>query len=132
MPETKKGANVILVDNGKILLLLRADGWKTGSWGPPGGETELGETPQQGATRETFEESGLRVRPEDLELLIQRTKHDYGMVYFYITDKFSGEGVKLSHEHSDFAWVDMKRIDELDITFQSEELAIIKKAVLAY
>jgi len=132
MPDTKNGANVILVDNGKILLLLRAGGWKTGSWGPPGGGADKGETPKQTAVRETFEESGLRTKPEDLELLIQRTKHDYGMIYFYITDKFSGKEVKLSWEHNDFAWVDMKKIDELDTTFQPEELAIIKKAVLAY
>ena len=132
MPDTKNGANVILVDNGKILLLLRADGWKTGSWGPPGGHVEKGEASAHGAARETFEESGLRVKPEELELLLQRTKHDYGMVYFYVTDKFSGKEVKLSWEHNDFAWVDMKKIDELDTTFQPEELAIIKKAVLAY
>tara|TARA_Y100000296_G_C4985030_1_gene162579 strand:- start:46 stop:465 length:420 start_codon:yes stop_codon:yes gene_type:complete len=132
MPETKIGANIILVDNGKILLLLRAGGWKTGSWGPPGGGSDKGETPKQTAVRETFEESGLRTKPEDLELLIQRTKHDYGMIYFYITDKFSGKEVKLSHEHSDFVWVDIKKIDELDTTFQPEELALIKKAVLSF
>ena len=132
MPETKIGANVILVKNGKILLLLRVDGWKPNHWGPPGGGADKGETPEQAAVRETFEESGLRVKSGDLELLIQRTKHDFGMVYFYITDKFSGKGVKLSDEHSDFVWVDMKKIDELDTTFQSDELAIIKKAVLSF
>ena len=132
MPDTKSGANVILVDNGKILLLLRKGGWKSGAWGPPGGGVDKGETPKQAAVRETYEESGLRVKPEDLKLLIQRTKHDYGMIYFYITDKFSDRGVALSHEHSGFSWADMKRIDELDTTFQPDELAIIKKAVLAY
>ena len=132
MPETKIGANVILVKNGKILLLLRAGGWKTGSWGPPGGGAERGETPKQAAVRETYEESGLIVKLDDLELLIQRTKHDFGMIYFYITDKFSGKGVSLSWEHSGFSWVDMKRIDELDTTFEPSELAIIKKAVLSF
>jgi len=132
MPETKIGANVVLVDNGKILLLLRSGGWKTGFWGPPGGGADKGETPKQAAVRETFEESGLRIRPDDLKLLIQRTKHDFGMIYFYITDKFSGEGVALSHEHSAFSWVDMKRIDELDTTFQPSELAIIKNYLLSF
>ena len=134
MPDTKMGANIILVRKGKILLLLRSLGWKSGHWGPPGGGVDKGETPKQGAVRETYEESGLRVKAADLELLIQKTKHDFGVVYFYITDKFSGEyrGVRLSHEHKSFSWVDMKRIDEFDTTFEPEELAIIKKAVLAY
>tara|TARA_R110000824_G_scaffold48377_1_gene136637 strand:+ start:51 stop:470 length:420 start_codon:yes stop_codon:yes gene_type:complete len=132
MPATKSGANVILVDNGKILLLLREGGWKSSHWGPPGGGVDKGETPEQAAVRETFEESGLRVKPEDLELLIQRTKHNYGMIYFYITDKFSGKDIKLSYEHSDFAWVDIKKIDEYNTTFEPDELAVIKKAVLSY
>jgi len=132
MPDTKSGANVILVKDGKILLLFRKGGWKSNHWGPPGGGVEKGESPKRAGARETFEESGLRVETKDLKLLIQRTKHDYGMIYFYITDKFSGKGVALSHEHSGFSWVDMKRIDELDTTFQPDELAIIKKAVLAY
>ena len=132
MPATKSGANVILVDNGKILLLFRKGGWKSHHWGPAGGGVEKGESPKRAGARETYEESGLRVETKDLKLLIQRTKHDYGIIYFYITDKFSGEGVKLSWEHSGFSWVDMKRIDELDTTFEPSELAIIKKAVLSY
>lgn len=36
-------------------------------WGAPGGWREPGESPAQGAAREVFEESGLRVRPENLE-----------------------------------------------------------------
>ena len=132
MPDTKSGANVILVKNGKILLLLRGFGWKPNHWGPPGGGVDKGETPEQGAVRETFEESGLRVKPGDLKLLIQRTKHDFGMIYFYITDKFTGDGIVLSNEHKGFTWADMKKIDEYDTTFQPDELAIIKKAVLSY
>ena len=134
VPETKKGSNVVLIKDGKILLLLRSEKstWKPGLWGPPGGHVDSGETSVQAAARETFEESGLMVRPRDLKPLLQRTRHDFGMVYFYITDKFTGEDVKLSWEHNDFVWVDMKRIDELDITFQPDELDIIKKAVLSY
>ena len=134
MPKNKSGANVIIIDKGKILLLLRSDKshWKPRLYGPPGGHLDSGESPKQASVRETFEESGLTLKAADLELLLQRTKHDFGMIYFYITDKFSGEGVKLSWEHSGFSWVDMKRIDELDTTFQPDELAIIKKAVLSF
>ena len=62
MAKTKSGANVILVKDGKILLLLRRLGWKTGYWGPPGGHIDPGETPKQAAVRETFEEAGLRIK----------------------------------------------------------------------
>ena len=131
MPKNKSGANVILIRDGKILLLLRSKGWKTGSWGPPGGHIDAGESPKQAAVREVFEESGLKVHMRDLELLAQRTKHSFGMIYYYITDKFSGKGVALSHEHDGFSWVDMKRIDELDTTFEPDILALVKSALLS-
>ena len=70
MPKNKSGANVILIKNGKVLLLLRSKGWKTGSWGPPGGHIDPGESPKQAAVRETYEESGLTVKVSDLELLV--------------------------------------------------------------
>jgi len=134
MSEIKKGANVILVKDGKILILLRSreSSWKPETWGPPGGHVEKGETPEQAAARETFEETGLKVDPDDLTPLIQKTNHSYGMVYFYTTDKFSGEQVKLSHEHTGFTWVDIDRIGEWDTTLQPDELAVIKKSLLSF
>ena len=55
MVDTKSGANVILVKNGKILLLLRSkkSSWKPDMYGPPGGHVDSGETPVQAAVRET-------------------------------------------------------------------------------
>ena len=133
MSKNKSGANVILVKNGKILLLLRSDKsrWMPGAYGPPGGHLDPGESPKQAAVRETYEESGITVKSSDLELLVQRTKHDFGMIYYYITDKFVGNGVALSHEHKGFSWADWERIQELDTTFEPDVLDLIKKHLLA-
>lgn len=48
---------------GKILLQQRAD---NGFWGLPGGQVELGESVEQSAIREVYEETGLEVRVERL------------------------------------------------------------------
>ena len=127
MAKTKSGANVILVKDGKILLLLRRLGWKTGYWGPPGGHIDPGETPKQAAVRETFEEAGLRIKESDLELVAQITKHDFGMIYYYTTDKFTGKGVALSHEHKSFTWADWEKIEGLDTIFEPDILALIER-----
>ena len=136
MVDTKSGANVILVKNGKILLLLRSkkSRWKPDMYGPPGGHIDSGETPIQAAVRETYEESGLIVKAADLKPLLQRSKHNFGMIYYFITDKFTGDGVgiTLSNEHHGFAWVSMDRIDNYDTIFEPHELAVIKKALLSY
>ena len=51
------GANVIVVDSeNRLLLQLRAD---NNCWGLPGGSMELGESLQEVAKRELFEECGL-------------------------------------------------------------------------
>ena len=127
MAKTKSGANVILVKDGKILLLLRRLGWKTGYWGPPGGHIDAGETPKQAAVRETYEEAGLRIKESDLELVAQRTKHDFGMIYYYTTDKFTGKGIALSHEHKSFTWADWEKIEGLDTIFEPDILALIER-----
>lgn len=51
-------AGVALFDSGKVLLQRRAD---DGSWGLIGGFMELGETVEEAARREVFEETGLTV-----------------------------------------------------------------------
>lgn len=134
MPKNNRGANIILVKDGKILLLLRGEGagFKPHHWGPPGGHVEAGETPKQGAIRETLEESGLSVKPEDLKLLLQRTKYSFGMIYHFITDKFSGDEVVVSFEHDDHAWVSMEELDNYDTVFEPYEIDLIKKVILSF
>ena len=133
MPSTKSGANIVLVKDGKILLLLRGKGsrWKPNHWGPPGGHVEPTETSKQAAIRETFEESGLTVEPGDLKLLLQRSKNDFGMIYLFITNKHSGDEVVLSDEHDDFIWVDMEEMKDYDTIFELYEINLIKKAILS-
>ncbi|MFE4663059.1 NUDIX hydrolase [Streptomyces hydrogenans] len=56
-------AGVVVREDGRILAIRRAD---NGTWEPPGGVLELNEHPEQGATREVLEETGVRVEVERL------------------------------------------------------------------
>jgi len=65
----RRAARVLLVDAaGRTLLLRGGDPARPGMrwWFTPGGGLNPGETPVQGAARELFEETGLRVQPADL------------------------------------------------------------------
>ena len=53
---------------GRLLVCRRAEEPARGCWNVPTGYLESGETLQQGAARETFEETGVTVDPTDLEL----------------------------------------------------------------
>lgn len=54
---------VIFNKEGKILLQKRSD---TGNWGLPGGAIELGESLEDAAIREVYEETGLKVSVKKL------------------------------------------------------------------
>lgn len=65
----RRAARVVLVDRADRTLLLRgSDPARPGLkwWFTPGGGLDAGETPAEGAARELFEETGLRVAPEEL------------------------------------------------------------------
>ena len=85
------GAGVIVINSkGEILLQHRID---NSLWGLPGGAVELGETVEQAAVREVFEETGIEV--EKLKLLGvysgQNTYYKYpnGDEVYWITVAFT-------------------------------------------
>ena len=50
----------------QVLLGLRKSAHANGTWCPPGGHLEYGETNEQAAAREAKEETGLKILPQDI------------------------------------------------------------------
>lgn len=57
----KVGVAILIEKNGKVLLGKRKGSHGAGTWAPPGGHIEYGETFEQTAKREAFEEIGVRI-----------------------------------------------------------------------
>lgn len=56
------GVGVLLFRDGRVLLGERRGSHGTGTWAPPGGHLEFGESVEACARREAFEETGLELQ----------------------------------------------------------------------
>lgn len=107
-------------DKGEIALLLRTgDRWMSGHYGLPAGKVEIDESFTACAIRESKEEVGVTVRPEDLEHLV--TEHRYEadpagnnwVDIFFEVKKWEGELVNAEPEaHSELAWFSLENLPE--------------------
>ena len=105
-PSFRLSSAVFAQREGNILLLTRAMGAATGSWYLPGGALDAGETIEECARRELFEECGLTI-PGPLTLVAVAHMHVYGhesLQVLYAGDCPDGE-VTISDEHSAFRWL---------------------------
>lgn len=119
-------ATVVWVVNpeNKFLILRRAldDYWCAGQWGLPGGRVDAQESVLYGAIRETFEETGLKVK--DLKLLLEDEYKDLNIhVSYYATRITENFPVQISNEHISYAWVTLKELEEFDCVPKLKDLS---------
>jgi 8-oxo-dGTP diphosphatase len=65
MDRPQVGLAVIVEREGRVLLLKRTGAHGEGTWAPPGGHLEFGETLEECAARETLEETGVVIGDVD-------------------------------------------------------------------
>jgi 8-oxo-dGTP diphosphatase len=89
-------------EDGRVLLLQRP----TGTWDPPAGRLSTGETFEEGAVRELYEETGLLVAPQRI-LATWVGEAPSGNLLAAVTyiGRVRDQEVHLSHEHLGYRWV---------------------------
>lgn len=106
-------------ENGKTLMIHRnkkENDVHEGKWNGLGGKHEEGETPEECAVREVYEESGLRVKNPVLKGIITAPKfyedHD-ALVFVYVMRNFEGELIESSE--GDLEWIADEKLTELNL-----------------
>lgn len=107
-------AHVVIIKDNQVLLLKRSadDMWAAGKWGLPGGKKEEGETPEENVCRECKEETQLTLDPENL-IYLSGESNASGEHAFFTISEYSGD-IKIDHEHDDFDWYDLDKLEEVD------------------
>ena len=113
------GVGVVVIDDGRVLLVRRGQEPLKGQWSLPGGVLELGETLQQGIVREVLEETGLTVVPECIVEVLDRITRDEtsGQIrYHYVLVDFlcrvAGGVLCFASDADDGRWVPRSDLDE--------------------
>lgn len=96
----KKVTLNFIIDGDRVLLAMKKRGFGEGKWNGVGGKVKDGESIEDAVIRETHEEIGVRVHPDDLEKvgLIHFTflnKPDWNQeCHVFISRKWGGEPIE--------------------------------------
>jgi ADP-ribose pyrophosphatase YjhB (NUDIX family) len=115
-PTPKVDVRAVVFRGDELLLVKEA---RTAAWTFPGGWADIGDTPSLAAERETFEESGYRVRAVKLLALFDKSRHDHppSIDYSYkvlVACSLLGGAPATSHETAGVGFFARGSVPELD------------------
>jgi ADP-ribose pyrophosphatase YjhB (NUDIX family) len=124
--DPKVAAAVLVEQDGRVLLVRRANEPFRGLWTLPAGFVDAGEDPAQAASRECLEETGLTVRITRVLDVIAGREHQRGadFIIVYSADVLSGDLVPA--DDADAAeWFNRDQLPPL--AFRATHLVLEKK-----
>ncbi|HKQ98328.1 MAG TPA: NUDIX domain-containing protein [Candidatus Polarisedimenticolia bacterium] len=102
------GLGVIVTRGGEVLLVRRRNVHGDGTWSTPGGHIDFGETPEECAAREVFEETGVTIADIAFRAMTSDVFHAQGRHYvtlWFDARHVSGEGiVEAPEEIAEVGW----------------------------
>jgi len=124
----RAAAGAIVFKENRVLLVLRGQPPAEKMWAVPGGSVELGETLQQAAEREVYEETGIVIQAgEPVFTFDSIVRDDSGQIQFHyvivdlIADYVSGEP-KAGDDALDARWVSAQEMKSLNVNSKTKEL----------
>ena len=124
----KKNAVVAIIQKEDAFLFIKRSNYidtAAGYWCPVSGRLEENETQIEAIEREVMEEVGLSVKA--LEKICEIPSHNNQFkLHFWTTEIISGEASITSNEATDFRWVTLEQMKQLDPVFE-EDIQVFEK-----
>ena len=124
----KVGVGALVFHKNQVLLIKRGKSPSKGMWTVPGGKLELGESLQEAAEREVFEETGLTVKAGNpLYIFDMVAKDDGGRIkYHYVIVDLEARYIKgqpiAGDDAADARWVRYTELESLGVGDKTLEL----------
>ena len=113
---------VVVVRDGKMLLIQRGKEPGRGLWAVPGGMVELGETSREAAAREAFEETGLTVEVGEVVWIADAVVHDeqgliryHNVIVDFLATAPTGEP-QCADDAMDVRWIGPDDLSDITVT----------------
>lgn len=122
------GVGIILFKQDRVMLIKRGKPPKQGEWSLPGGAQELGETVEQTALRELYEETGLNGEIISLVDVINsvdrddqgRIRHHYTLIDFVA--RWTDGEARAGGDAVDAQWFNVNNIKALNLWSETERV----------
>ena len=124
---------VVLDDDGRVLLVKRANEPLKGQWSLPGGAIDVGETLESGIRREVREETGIEIEVGPIVDVLDRIRHDPGgrVQFHYVLIDFlcrsRGGILQSATDAEEAAWVECGALRQYGVA--SATITVIEKGV---
>ena len=124
---------VVLDDDGRVLLVKRANEPLKGEWSLPGGAVDVGETLENGIRREVREETGIEIEVGPIVDVLDRIRHDAGgrVQFHYVLIDFlcrsRGGVLQSATDAEQAAWVACSELRHYGVA--NATITVIEKGV---
>jgi ADP-ribose pyrophosphatase YjhB (NUDIX family) len=125
-----KGASILVLRTDQALLVKRGKEPSKGIWALPGGKQEPGESPEQTAARELYEETALNAITMEFVRQVEIIRRgEYGEIVrhyelsLFVVSEFSGQAVA-GDDADAVAWVRFDELDAFELTLDSRSILI--------
>ena len=126
------GVGAVVLRDGEVLLVRRANPPRQGQWSLPGGTQELGETVFEAARREVLEETGVSVEIEGVVDVVDSIDNDpSGRIRYHYTlidvlASWRQGGIRAGGDAAEAAWFGLDELSPLRLWTETER--VIRRA----